>query len=62
MSDVSNEISPPASTKVYFEAAFVFARKIVVRKNVIKLTGKHRGKMARLDKGWLIIEEKWFPT
>jgi len=60
LSNIS-EISPPAGTKINFEAATAFARKIDISKHTIKLTSGHRGSRATLESGWLIIEEKWFP-
>ena len=58
----SNEITPPGGTKINFEAAVVFARKIVVSKKPIMLTGAHRGMKANIDLGWLIVEERWYST
>ena len=58
----ATELTPPGGTKVNFEAAVVFARKIVVAKKPIMLTGAHRGMKASLDLGWLIIEERWYST
>jgi hypothetical protein len=57
----SNELTPPGGTKVNFEAAVVFARKIVVAKKPIMLSS-HRGMKANVDYGWLIIEERWYPA
>ena len=57
-----NELNPPGGTKVNFEAAVVFARKIVVSKKPMMLTGAHRGMKANVDLGWLIIEERWYST
>ena len=58
----SNEITPLGGTRINFEAAVVFARKIVVSKKPIMLTGAHRGMKANVDLGWLIIEERWYST
>ena len=57
-----NEITPPGGTKVNFDAAVVFARKIDVSRKPIALTGSHRGVRAKVDMGWLIIEQRWFPA
>ena len=46
--------------KIHFAAAVVYARKIVVHPKIISFTKVHRGQMAKLDYGYLIIEEKWF--
>lgn len=58
----SYEITPSGGTKVIFAAATAFARKIVVFKKPVRLTSGHRGKRASLDEGWLIIDQKWYPT
>jgi hypothetical protein len=46
---------------IYFHTAVVYARKIVMGNKLISAWGVHRGQMAKLDTGYLIIEEKWFP-
>ena len=57
-----SELTPPGGTKVNFEAGVVFARKILVSKKPIMLTGSHRGMKATVEMGWLIIEERWYPA
>lgn len=56
------ELSPKGGVKINFGAAIAFARKIVVHKKPIRLTSKHKGKRATLDRGWLIIEQEWYPA
>jgi hypothetical protein len=58
----ANELTPIGGTRINFEAGVVFARKIMVSKKPIVLTGAHRGMKANVDMGWLIIEQRWFPT
>lgn len=55
------EFCPDAGSKIMFAAATAFARKIDHNKNkLIKLTGNHRGTMATIDQGWIIIEQEWY--
>jgi len=56
------EITPDAGTKVNFESAAVFARKIVISKKPVMLTGSHRGMKAEVEIGWLIVDQKWYPA
>lgn len=44
-----------------FSAALVYARKIDVSPKVVTAFNVHRGRMAKLDTGFLIIEQQWFP-
>lgn len=48
------------SDVLYFEAATIYARKIELKKELIKLTSGHRGRMARAWKGYVVIEKHWF--
>jgi len=57
-----HEITPAGGTKVNFAAAVVFARKIVVSKKPVMLSGAHRGMKANLKNGWFIIEQKWYSS
>jgi hypothetical protein len=43
---------------ILFRAATVFARKIIVSKQLVTY-GTHRMSKAKLDTGRLIVEEKW---
>jgi hypothetical protein len=52
---LGNSINP-----TYFRAATVYARKISVREGLVRLSGVHRGKIAKIDNGYIIIEEQWF--
>lgn len=55
------EICPEEGCKVNFTAATAFARKIVHNeKKVVSLTGNHRGTVATIDLGWIIIDQKWY--
>jgi hypothetical protein len=54
------EICPEVSTKVLFLAATAFARKIDVKDKVIVLTSRDRGQIAKIDSGWIIIDQEWF--
>jgi hypothetical protein len=45
----------------HFHAAVAYARKIDVSNKLVRIWGVHRGQMAKLDDGFLIIEEEWFP-
>ncbi|MFB0514101.1 MAG: hypothetical protein ACETVQ_00840 [Candidatus Bathyarchaeia archaeon] len=51
---------PPADSKVYFAAATAFAERINVKKKRIQLTKAHRGYMATLDNGYILIDRKWY--
>jgi len=46
---------------VHFETATAYARKIDVPPKLVRLTGGHRGRMARLRFGYLVIDKKWYP-
>ena len=51
---------PPAGSKVYFASATAFAERIGVKKKKIQLTKAHRGCMATLDNGFILIDRKWY--
>lgn len=46
--------------KIHFRAATAIARKIQLYDQLVKSSGAHRGQMAKLDNGYLIIEKAWF--
>ncbi len=46
---------------IHFKLATVYARKIDVKKELVRLTGGHRGRVARVEKGYIIIEKRWYP-
>ena len=46
---------------IHFHTAVVYARKIDLSNKLVRVWGVHRGQMAKLDDGFLIIEEEWFP-
>jgi hypothetical protein len=54
------EICPEANTKVLFSAATAFARKIDVKDRIVVLTSRDRGQVAKIDSGWIIIDQEWF--
>ena len=56
MAQISNNTEP-----VHFRTATVYARKIEMGKQLVVLTGTHRGRFAKCDNGFLIIEQAWFP-
>jgi hypothetical protein len=61
MSAKSNELSPVENTKVLFQKATVFARKIDKDNKPISFTGSHRGQRAKCEAGFLLIEKQWNP-
>jgi len=60
MSKQSSEHFPPAGSIINFVAATAFARKIEPchRKNAF--SSAHRGNMAKMEKGYLIIDQAWY--
>ena len=46
--------------KVLFAAATAYARKIDVKPKIVVLTSSHRGRMATIDNGWIVIEQEWY--
>lgn len=48
------------SDALYFEAATIYAREIEVKKKPIRLTGGHRGQMAKAKNGYIVIEKRWY--
>ena len=53
--------SPNDAEEQWFGTALVYARKIKLHPKLISFTNVHRGSMAKLDYGFFIIEEAWFP-
>jgi len=51
-----------SSDEIRFRAATVYAKKIVISPKLVAFTSAHRGQMAKLDEGILIIEQEWFPV
>jgi hypothetical protein len=45
-----------------FARAIVYARKIDVKKVPVSGSSSHRQQYAKLDYGYFIIEEKWYPA
>lgn len=42
-----------------FITAVVYARKIQLLDRLVRLTGGHRGQVAKLDLGYIVIEKEW---
>jgi hypothetical protein len=61
LSESKREIRPPEGAKVLFLSASAFARKIDVKKKTVAFSSSHRGQVATLDDGWLIIDRAWYP-
>jgi len=57
---LSKEIQPPAGTKILFKAATAFVRKARTKRTV-RLTGTHRGYVVVLERGYILIDQQWFP-
>ena len=60
MGQNDKEICPEIGVKVLFSAATAFARKIDVKNRLVVLTGADRGQLAKIDSGWIIIDQEWF--
>ena len=60
LNDKSVPSSPPAGSKVFFAAAVACAERIKMKEKRIQISGAHRGVMATLDNGWIIIEKQWY--
>jgi len=54
------QICPQVGTKVLFSAATACARKIDVKNKLVALTSSHRGYVATIDNGWIIIDQEWY--
>lgn len=54
------QICPEIGTKVLFAAATAYARKIDIKDKLVKLTSSHRGQVATIDNGWIIIDQEWY--
>lgn len=46
---------------IRFARATVYARKIMLEKYLVRLTSGHRGRVARVYNGYIIIEKRWYP-
>lgn len=60
MSTSKKDICPEVGVRVLFSAATAFARKIDVKDRLVVLTGCDRGQIAKIDSGWIIIDQAWF--
>ncbi|MBI2183583.1 MAG: hypothetical protein HYU39_01340 [Thaumarchaeota archaeon] len=47
---------------IRFTSAVAYARKIEVAPRLVTLTGGHRGRMAKMELGYVIVEKKWYST
>ncbi len=56
----TGDIYPNAGSKISFAAAIVYAEKINLKPRKIQISKSHRGYMATLDNGFMIIEKKWY--
>jgi len=54
------DICPEVGMRVLFSAATAFARKIDVKPRLVVLTSSDRGQLAKIDSGWIIIDQEWF--
>jgi len=46
---------------IKFQAAIVYARKITPGRGLVRAWSVHRAQWAKLDTGFLVIEQEWFP-
>lgn len=53
-------ICPEAGSKIYFAAATAYAERIKMKERKVKVSKAHRGFMATLDNGWIIIDQRWY--
>ena len=60
MSNNGEELFPSKGSIVYFTKATAFARDIDLKPKLVKLSGSHRGKMADLEDGYIIIRKSWY--
>jgi hypothetical protein len=56
-----SEIRPPEGAKITFLSASTWARKIEVKRTKTAFSSSHRGQFAKIDDGWLIIDQQWYP-
>lgn len=54
------DICPEPGSKVFFAAATAFAERIKPKKRKVQISAAHRGYVATLDNGFIIIEQKWY--
>ena len=59
---MSEDISPPADTKINFRAATAFVRRYKIFPRPIRFTSRDRGTRIGLDSGYVIIDQKWRST
>ena len=60
MSKPNNESYPVAGSIINFVAATACARKIEQCTKKINFSSSHRGQIAKLEKGYLIIDQEWY--
>ena len=56
----TQDICPEPVVKVFFAAATAFAERIDKKDKRVQVSGDHRGFMAILDNGFIIIDQKWY--
>jgi hypothetical protein len=56
----SQDIVPNIGSRVFFAAATAYAERINRKDKRVQISGAHRGFMATLDNGFLIIDQKWY--
>lgn len=57
---MTKDFCPEPGSKVYFAAATVYAERINRKKKKVQISGAHRGYMAVLDNGHMLIDQKWY--
>lgn len=56
----TQEFCPEPDCKILFAAATAYAERIKKKERKIQISKAHRGYMATLDNGWIIIDQKWY--
>lgn len=54
------DICPEPGVKVFFAAATAFAERIDRKDKRVQISGAHRGFVATLDNGFIIIDQRWY--
>jgi hypothetical protein len=54
------DVCPEPGTRVLFAAATAFAERIDKKDKRVHVSGAHRGVVATMDNGFLIIDQKWY--
>lgn len=56
----NREICPEPNSIIYFSAATVYAEKINKKEKRVQISKAHRGYVATVDNGYMIIDKKWY--